>query len=63
MSKEEMVNKIRAMVDARKHENLVIIARTDALAVNGLDDAIDRARVYKEAGADVLFIEAPTSLK
>ncbi|MBX0314646.1 isocitrate lyase/PEP mutase family protein [Planococcus glaciei] len=63
ISKEEMVNKIHAIVDARQDENLVIIARTDALAVNGVEDAIDRAKAYKAAGADVLFVEAPTSLE
>ena len=58
---EEMVGKIRAAVDARRDPELVLIARTDAAAVHGLDDAIARARAYAEAGADVLFVEAPTS--
>lgn len=58
IAKDEMVAKVRAAVHARKDPNLVIIARTDAVAVNGYDDAIDRARAYKEAGADVLFVEA-----
>ena len=56
-----MVGKIRAAVDARRDPDLVLIARTDAAAVHGLDDAIDRARAFAEAGADVLFVEAPTS--
>lgn len=56
--KEEMVAKVRAAVYARKNPDLVIIARTDAIAVNGYEDAIDRARAYKEAGADVIFVEA-----
>ncbi|WP_353110820.1 isocitrate lyase/PEP mutase family protein [Salinisphaera dokdonensis] len=55
---EEMVNKIRAACDARDDENFQIIARTDAAAVHGMDDAIERAHLYAEAGADVLFIEA-----
>ena len=55
----EMVGKIRAMADARMHERTLIIARTDAIAVEGFDAAIDRAEAYVSAGADVLFIEAP----
>jgi 2-methylisocitrate lyase-like PEP mutase family enzyme len=56
--KEEMVAKVRAAVYARKDPNLVIIARTDAIAVTNYEDAIDRAKAYKEAGADVIFVEA-----
>tara|TARA_R110002074_G_scaffold196880_3_gene363739 strand:+ start:8951 stop:9811 length:861 start_codon:yes stop_codon:yes gene_type:complete len=56
--KEEMAGKIAAMADARRHDTL-IIARTDAIAVEGFDAAIDRAGTYIDAGADVLFIEAP----
>lgn len=58
---DEMVGKIRAAVDARRDPDLVLIARTDAAAVHGLEDAISRARAFAEAGADVLFVEAPTS--
>jgi 2-methylisocitrate lyase-like PEP mutase family enzyme len=54
----EMVGKIAAMADARKHDTL-IVARTDAIAVEGFSAAADRAEAYIEAGADVLFIEAP----
>jgi 2-methylisocitrate lyase-like PEP mutase family enzyme len=57
----EMVGKIKAAVDARKSEETLIIARTDAIAVNGFQDAIERAEMYREAGADMLFIEAPGS--
>jgi 2,3-dimethylmalate lyase len=57
----EMVGKVRAAVAARRDPDLLVIARTDAAAVSGLDDAIDRARRYAEAGADALFVEAPTS--
>jgi carboxyvinyl-carboxyphosphonate phosphorylmutase len=57
----EMTEKIRAAVAARRDTDFVIIARTDAAAVNGLDDALTRARGYAEAGADMLFVEAPTS--
>ena len=63
VSKNEMVGKIKASLDARKNENTVIIARTDARAVEGLDAAFDRAAAYKDAGADILFIEAPQSLE
>ncbi|MEP2983699.1 MAG: isocitrate lyase/phosphoenolpyruvate mutase family protein [Sulfitobacter sp.] len=54
----EMVGKIAAMADARRHDTL-IVARTDAIAVEGFEAAIDRAGCYIDAGADVLFIEAP----
>jgi 2-methylisocitrate lyase-like PEP mutase family enzyme len=58
----EMVGKVRAALDARQSEELLIIARTDAIAVEGFEAALDRANAYREAGADVLFIEAPQSL-
>jgi 2-methylisocitrate lyase-like PEP mutase family enzyme len=58
----EMVQKIKAAVDARRNQNLQIIARTDARAVEGLDRALERAHAYAEAGADILFVEAPVSL-
>lgn len=61
VSKAEMVQKIRAAVDARRDPNFVLIARTDAVAVEGLDAAIERSLAYKEAGADVTFVEAPRS--
>lgn len=57
----EMVGKIKAMADARKSDDTLIIARTDAIAVDGLNAAMDRAGAYIESGADVLFIEAPRS--
>jgi 2-methylisocitrate lyase-like PEP mutase family enzyme len=57
----EMVQKIRAAVDARNDPDLVIMARTDAIAVNGFDDAMERAAAYIEAGADMTFVEAPHS--
>lgn len=57
---EEMVQKIRAATDAREDEDFVIIARTDARAVHGFEDAVERSRAYVDAGADVLFFEAPT---
>lgn len=62
VSKEEMVDRIRTAVDARTDPNFVIMARTDALAVEGLEAAIDRAQAYVEAGADMLFPEAITEL-
>ena len=63
VSKEEMVDRIRAAVDARTDPNFVIMARTDALAVEGLEAAIDRAQAYVEAGADMLFPGAITELE
>ncbi|MGI4952323.1 MAG: isocitrate lyase/PEP mutase family protein [Janthinobacterium lividum] len=57
----EMVGKIRAALDARADAATLIIARTDAVAVEGVGPAIERARRYAEAGADVLFVEAPQS--
>ena len=55
---EDMVSKIRAAVEARTDENFLIIIRTDALAVTGWDDTMDRCKRYIEAGADALFVEA-----
>lgn len=55
----EMAAKIHAAVDARRDHSFVIIARTDARAVEGLDGAIERAHAYREAGADLIFVEAP----
>jgi len=60
---QEMVGKIRAAVDARQSDRLQIIARTDAIAVEGFVAALERAEMYADAGADVLFIEAPRSLE
>lgn len=59
ISADEMTGKIKAMADARASDDTLIIARTDAIAVEGIDRAIDRANRYIDAGADVLFIEAP----
>ena len=58
---DEAVGKIKAAVDARMDPDFVLIARTDALAVEGVDKAIDRALRYSDAGADLLWIEAPTT--
>ena len=58
---EEMAQKVRAAAEARARPEFVIIARTDARAVEGLERSLQRARMYREAGADVLFIEALTS--
>ena len=57
--KAEMVSKLKAAVDARTDPDMMILARTDARAVDGFEAALDRARAYQEAGADFLFIEAP----
>ncbi|WP_298722954.1 isocitrate lyase/PEP mutase family protein [uncultured Ferrovibrio sp.] len=62
ISAAEMVGKIKAALDARKSEDTLIVARTDAIGVEGFDAALDRAGRYMEAGCDVLFVEAPRSL-
>ncbi len=59
---EAMIPKVRAACDARRDRNLVIIARTDALAVNGWDDVVRRARAYRAAGADLVFVDGIKSL-
>mgnify|MGYP001057568394 CR=1 FL=1 len=59
ISTAEMIGKIKAAVDARASRDTLLIARTDAIAVEGFAAALDRAEAYAEAGADVLFIEAP----
>ena len=61
IKRDEMIGKVKAAVDSRKASDTLIIARTDARAVEGLQEAIDRAHAYQEAGADILFIEAPRS--
>lgn len=58
----EMIGKIKAFLDARPDPNVLLVARTDAIAVEGFQAALDRAEAYAEAGADVLFIEAPQSM-
>ena len=63
ISTEEMVLKIKAALNARRDPNLIVIARTDARAVEGLDAAIERSHSYIDAGADMLFFEAPESLE
>jgi 2-methylisocitrate lyase-like PEP mutase family enzyme len=63
VTKEEMVGKIEAAVDARRDQRFLLIARTDARAVHGLDDALDRMHSYLEAGADIGFVEAPRSVE
>jgi len=62
VSREEMAGKVKAAVDARTSEDTLIIARTDAIAVEGFAPALERAEAYLAAGADVLFIEAPQDL-
>jgi 2-methylisocitrate lyase-like PEP mutase family enzyme len=59
----EMVSKIKAALDARQDPDFIIMARTDAIAVNGIDDAIQRANLYRDAGADLIFVEAPESVE
>ena len=59
---EEMAAKIRAAVKMKQDPDLVLIARTDAISAEGFDEAIRRANLYREAGADLLFVEAPTAV-
>jgi 2-methylisocitrate lyase-like PEP mutase family enzyme len=60
---DEMLGKLRAALDARRDPSLVVIARTDAAASDGLDGAIERGERFAEAGADLVFVEAPSSLE
>src|SRR5919106_1904016 len=62
IARAEMIGKIKAAVDTRQDADMVIIARSDARAVEGLDAAIDRVNAYLEAGADVGFVEAPQTV-
>ena len=60
--KEEYAEKLRAALDARQSKEFIIVARTDARATEGLDSAIERGLLYKEIGADAIFVEAPKSI-
>jgi 2-methylisocitrate lyase-like PEP mutase family enzyme len=62
VSRTEAVERVRAAVEARRDPNFQIVARTDARAVLGLDEAIERAELFRKAGADVVFVEAPENL-
>jgi len=62
ISAEEMVKKIEAAIYAREDNDFLLIARTDARSVKGLDEALERARLYAEAGADMIFVESPQSI-
>jgi len=63
IDENEMASKVQAAVDARRDSDFVIIARTDALSVEGFERALERGKVYEEAGADVIFIESPTTME
>ncbi len=63
VSKDEMQHKLRAMLEARRDPDFFIVARTDAIAVTGLDDAVDRLTGYAEMGADGLYADAPESIE
>src|SRR5437016_9672848 len=63
VSTEAFVAKVKAFVDTRKSERFLLFARTDAIAVNGFEHAIERGNRYLEAGADVIFVEAPVSMQ
>jgi len=62
IEKEEYAEKLQAAIDAKKSKDFIIVARTDARATRGLDEAIERARYYKKIGADAVFVEAPKSI-
>jgi 2-methylisocitrate lyase-like PEP mutase family enzyme len=63
ISASDMVRKIEAAQDSRSSDDFLIIARTDSFAVHGLEDACERANLYRQAGADLIFIEAPSTEK
>ena len=63
VSREEMIGKIKAAADARNDQDLMIMARTDARTVHGIGEALERAKAYEEAGADILFVESPESIE
>jgi carboxyvinyl-carboxyphosphonate phosphorylmutase len=63
ISKDEYLPKLKAAVEARKSKDFIIVARTDARAPIGLEEAIERGKAYKKAGADVIFVEAPRSVE
>jgi len=63
ITKKEMCQKIAAAVEAKTDPDFCIIARTDALTVNGIDDALQRAKAYKKCGADILFVESPRNIE
>ncbi len=62
ISKQEMVDKIKSALDARRSEDCLIMARTDSRAIEGFESAADRCRAYREAGADIIFFEAPETM-
>ena len=62
IARDEMVGKIKAATDARSDQDLLIIARTDARTVYGIDEALERGKAYEEAGADIIFIESPENV-
>ena len=63
VQKEEYAEKLAAAVDSRYNKDFVIVARTDARAIEGIDDAIERGKYYKKIGADLIFVEAPKSVE
>jgi len=63
ISKDEYAEKLQAAIDARSNKDFIIVARTDARAIEGLDNAIERGLYYKKIGADVIFIEAPKNIQ
>ncbi|NOJ27363.1 MAG: carboxyvinyl-carboxyphosphonate phosphorylmutase [Nitrososphaera sp.] len=63
IAKEDYLPKLKAAVEARKSKEFIIVARTDARAPLGLDEAIERGKAYRKAGADVVFVEAPRSIE
>jgi methylisocitrate lyase len=63
IAKDEYISKLKAALEARQSKDFIIVARTDARAPIGLDEAIERGKAYRKAGADVIFVEAPRSVE
>lgn len=63
ISRDDYLPKLKAAIEARKSKDFIIVARTDARAPAGLDEAIERGKAYRKAGADVIFVEAPRSIE
>jgi carboxyvinyl-carboxyphosphonate phosphorylmutase len=63
IGKDEYIPKLKAALEARQNKDFIIVARTDARAPMGLDEAIERGKAYRKAGADVIFVEAPRSVE
>lgn len=63
VDRDEMVAKLKAALDARRDDDMMLMARTDAIATHGFDEALERANLYREAGADIIFVESPVDME